>query len=313
MNAAVSEHPRLSIVIASYRCREFLSACLDSLALDRVAREGQVVVVDNNSCDGTAELVTERFPWVELVAASENFGFAKANNLGIAKTMGRFVLLLNPDTIVPPNSLGAAVCALESQPDVGMLGVKLMLENGQLDHACKRGFPTPLNSLYYFLGLSRCRRIGRKFAQYTAGSVGEDDFAPVDAINGAFMLVRREALDDVGPLDEDYWLYGEDLDWCFRFWAAGWKILYWPQVSVLHFKGGSSGKNRTWRANHAFHRGMWLFYTKHYRAERPSFLAAAVWFGICTRLLLTAGVSSWVRAAGYLRRHSRTTGDALSG
>ena len=313
MNVAIAEHPKLSIVIVSYRCRDFLAACLGSLAADVHAREGQVIVVDNNSCDGTVELVTERFPWVELVAVRENLGFAKANNVGIAKAVGRFVLLLNPDTIVTPDSLGAAVRELEGRPDVGMLGVKLLREDGRLDHACKRGFPTPLTSLYHFGGLSRRLPKGPKFAHYTAGSVGEDEVATIDAVNGAFMLVRREALDDVGPLDEDYWLYGEDLDWCFRFWAAGWKILYWPRVTVLHFKGGSSGKARTWRTNLAFHRAMWLFYRKHCHANQQWLLAAAVWAGIFTRLLLTAGVSAGVRALSFLRCYSRTTGDAPSG
>jgi len=174
---------------------------------------------------------------------------------------------------------------------VGMLGCKLVRLDGSLDKACKRGFPTPLSSLYYFTGITRFASRSPRFAQYTAGHIAEDEAAFVDAVNGAFMLVRREALDAVGLLDERYWLYMEDLDWCYRFSQCGWPVLYWPEVEVIHVKAGSSGHPRRWRANYAFHRGMWLFYRTHYASKHHPLVTVLVWFGVWSKLIISAAVS----------------------
>jgi GT2 family glycosyltransferase len=199
-----------------------------------------------------------------------------------------YLLLLNPDTVVPPHVLCRAVAALEQRPDVGMLGCKLVQPDGSLDKACKRGFPTPMTSLSYFLGLSRLFPRSRRFSQYVAGHVDADQTAPVDAVNGAFMLTKRAAVETVGLLDERYWLYMEDLDWCYRFWQRGWKVLYWPEVEVVHVKGGSSGHPRRWRANYAFHRGMWIFYRTHYAPVRSPLVTGAVWLGVWVKLAASA-------------------------
>lgn len=283
--------PRLSVIVVSYNCRDHLRACLDSLAAQRDLLPLQVIVVDNASADGTPEAVRDGYPWVELIASQENRGFSWACNRGTERAGGEALLFLNPDTVVPGDALRAACDELASRPEVGMLGVKLRTADGTLDHACKRGFPTPASTLWYFLGLARLFPTSPRFAQYTAGHVGEDDIAPVDAVNGAFMLVRREALEQVGGLDEDYWLYMEDLDWCCRFWRAGWQVLYWPKVEVTHLKGGSSGQHRSWKVNHAFHRGMWLFYAKHYRASRSPLVTAAVFAGVWAKLGVSAARS----------------------
>ena len=177
-----------------------------------------------------------------------------------------------------------------------MLGCKLTLPGGGLDHAAKRGFPSPTAALAYFTGLGRLRPGSMRLAQYTAGHLDPDEEHLVDAINGAMMLVRRKALDDVGPMDEDYWLYMEDLDWCFRFWAAGWPVLYWPGVEIVHVKGGSSGKTRSWKTNYHFHRGMWLFYRKHYARKRSFGVNAVVWAGVWIKLALSASRSFVARS-----------------
>jgi GT2 family glycosyltransferase len=211
------------------------------------------------------------------------------------------VLLLNHDTVVPPHALERAVEALDARPEVGMLGCKLVQPDGRLDKACKRGIPTPLGSLAYFTGLSRLAPRSRRLASYTAGHVGDDETAVVDAVNGAFMLVRREALDDVGLLDERYWLYMEDLDWCYRFALHGWPVLYWPEVEVVHVKGASSGRLRRWRTNYAFHRGMWLFYRTHQAPHRPRPVTAAVWLAIWSKLAVSATSSAVRRGRRRLR------------
>jgi GT2 family glycosyltransferase len=284
---------RLSVLVVSFNCRALLDDCLRSLEAERSQLDLEVIVVDNRSTDGTLEHLRRSYPWVRAVDAGGNLGFSAANNIGLPLTTGEHVLLLNPDTVVPPGALAAAVQRLEAEPSLGMLGVKLVQPDGTLDHACKRGFPTPAASLFYLVGLARLRPHSRRFAAYTAGHIGADEESRVDAVNGAFMLMRREALDAVGPLDERFWMYGEDLDWCLRFWQAGWPVLYWPREHVLHVKGGSSSKRRAWRTNLAFHQAMWLFYTKHYRQRHARWVTATVFTGIWTRLAVTAA-QSWV-------------------
>jgi GT2 family glycosyltransferase len=286
--------PELSVIIVAFNCRRYLAPCLDSLERENESLPLEVVVIDNASTDGSREMVAHEYPWVRLVQGGGNVGFSVANNRGIEIATGRHILLLNPDTVVDFGALRSAVEELDRRPDVGMIGVKLVKPDGSLDHACKRGFPTPLASLSHFTGLSRRFPRGR-FAGYTAGAVGEDEISLVDAVNGAFMLVRREALADVGRLDESYWMYMEDLDWCYRFGQAGWGVLYWPRVSVVHVKGGSSGNARTWRTNYAFHLGMWRFYREHYARRYSRVVTAAVWTGIWAKLGISAARSAVVR------------------
>jgi GT2 family glycosyltransferase len=292
------DRPRLSIVIVSHNCRRLLLDCLGSLEAGTAGMTSEVIVIDNASSDGTVAAVEAAHPSLRLIAAESNLGFAHANNIGLEIATGRFVLLLNPDTVAQPGALRRAVEELEARPRIGMLGCKLVRPDGSLDHAAKRGFPTPLSALGYFTGLSRLRPRSRRLAGYTAEHLDPDEAGPVDAVNGAFMLVRREALDEVGSLDEDYWLYMEDLDWCYRFWQADWPVLYWPGVEVVHVKGGSSTSNRSWRTNYAFHRGMWVFYRKHYRGSRPVAVTALVWAGIWTKLGVSAARSLVARRLG---------------
>jgi GT2 family glycosyltransferase len=288
--------PRLSILIVSYECRDALLRCLASLDAGTRGIAHEVIVVDNASADGTAEAVRRLHPEVVLIASGENRGFSWASNRAMERATGEHLLLLNPDTVVPDGALTAAVEALEARPDVGMLGCKLVQADGSLDKACKRGFPTPLSSLAYFTGVSRLAPRHRTLGGYNAGHVAEDETAIVDAVNGAFMLVRRDALDAVGPLDERYWMYMEDLDWCYRFHEAGWPVLYWPEVEVVHEKAVSSGRPRRWRTNYAFHRGMWLFYRTHYAPTRPRAVTSLVWVGVWSKLGVSACSSAITRS-----------------
>jgi GT2 family glycosyltransferase len=300
-----ADRPTLSIVIVSFNCREHLLRCLESLRVEAAHVSCEVIVVDNASHDGTVDSLRAQHPEVHLIASPRNRGFAWASNRGIERARGDFLLLLNPDTMVPPHALARAVRALESRPEVGMLGCKLVRPDGTLDQACKRGFPTPLSSLYYFTGASRLAPHSPRFAQYVAGHVDANETARVDAVNGAFMLVRRPAVDAVGLLDERYWLYMEDLDWCYRFREHGWSVLYWPEVEVVHAKGGSSGHPRRWRANYAFHRGMWLFYRTHYAPDRPFVVTALVWLGVWSKLAVSVGASALKRAMARGRQFPR--------
>lgn len=276
----------LSIIMVSYNCRDVLRRCLTSLEAHTDTVRLEVLVVDNDSRDGTAALVEREFPWVRLIRNATNEGFASATNRALASAEGEHLLLLNPDTIVPPGALQATIAELDRDPQVGMVGCKLVQPDGTFDHACKRGLPTVSSALYYALGLQRLFPRSRRFAAYTAGNLDLDTAGTVGALNGAFMLVRREAVAEVGALDERFWLYGEDLDWCLRFREHGWGIRYWPAVEVVHLKG-TSGR-RTRRATHAFHRSMWLYYKKHLAVSQPRIVHPIVWSGIWARFALVS-------------------------
>jgi GT2 family glycosyltransferase len=297
----------VSVVVVSYRCAGPLVDCLDSLALQR-GIELEVIVVENASGDGTAELIRDRYPWVRLIENAENVGFARAVNEALEVSAGDPVLLVNPDTVLPPDAVAECVAQLALHPEVGMLGCKLVRADGTLDHACKRGFPTVASAFYHAVGLSRAFPRSRRFAQYTAGSLDEDESGYVDAINGAFMLVRRAAIDDVGFLDEQFWLGGEDLDWCWQFAEHGWRILYWPGVTVTHLKGASAGGRRTWRDHYVFYRSVWLFYRKHLAPRHHPVVRAAVFAGIVARFAVAAVWSTAPRPGGARSGESTPVG-----
>lgn len=172
-----------------------------------------------------------------------------------------------------------------------MVGCKLVTEDGSLDHACKRSFPTPLAALAHFTGLGRKRGASPSLSQYRASHLGDDEAGEVDAVNGAYMLVRPQALAEVGPLDEGYWLYMEDLDWCRRFWDAGWKVFYEPSGFALHIKGGSSPKRRRFKQEVAFHRGMGRFYRRFQAADNPGLVNLAIYTGIGLKLAVSLGIT----------------------
>jgi N-acetylglucosaminyl-diphospho-decaprenol L-rhamnosyltransferase len=256
-------------------------------------------VVDNASNDGTAEMVAREFPWVHLTASDRNLGFAAATNIAIRAGEAPYVLALNPDTRITDGALEKLLAVMDAHPEVGICGCRLELEDGTLDHASKRSFPTPLSALAHFTGVGRRPGAAAKLADYRAPAV---ESGPVDAVNGAFMLMRRAALDQVGLFDEGYWMYMEDLDLCYRFSQAGWITWYEPSVAVMHVKAGTSGPNRSLRLNYAFHYGMYRFYRKHYAASRNPAVNFAVYGGIAVKLVL----STLRSAAGRLTARART-------
>ena len=286
------------MAIVSHGAPSLLRGCLESFETTTDAKPRRVTVIDSGSRDETAEMVAREFPWAELIRRG-NIGFAAANNLVLRGLDSEFVLLLNPDTELRDRAFEACLARLDSDPAIGMVGCKLVLPTGELDHACKRSFPTPLSALAHFLGMGRADSAPSRLSQYRAPELGEDEPGEVDAINGAFMLVRADAVREVGVLDEGYWLYMEDLDWCYRFWRDGWKVFYEPRGTVMHVKGGSSGERRGVRQEVAFHRGMGRFYRKFYAPGRSRLTDGAVYLGICLKLLasLVAGLCDRVRAS----------------
>jgi N-acetylglucosaminyl-diphospho-decaprenol L-rhamnosyltransferase len=272
----------LGIVIVNWNTRDYLRDCLASVFASEGLTYG-VVVVDNASTDGSAEMVRTFFPQAELIASEVNKGYPYGNNLGLRRlgfdgkcgaettaTLPRYALLLNPDTVIPPDALHDMVRFLDQHPPYGIAGPKLVLADGSLDLACRRSFPTAEVSFYRMVGLSRLFPRSRRFGRYNMTYLDPDQGAEVDSVVGAFMMVRYEAIEQVGLLDEAFFMYGEDLDWAYRMRQAGWKAYYHPEVVVRHYKRAASRQSA--RARDEFYRAMLIFYRKHYRAQTPAWL-----------------------------------------
>jgi GT2 family glycosyltransferase len=295
--------PDLSVLIASYNTRSLLLDCLATLERNRGEVRVETIVVDNASADGSADAVVARFPHVVLVRNAVNEGFAKANNRALRLSRGRYVLLLNPDTLVPPDLLGPMTRLLDEHPEVGVAGCRVDRPDGGLDQACKRSFPTPWNALGRFLGLDRL--LPRLFGAYRRAADDPRGRYEVDAVVGAFMLVRKETVEDVGGLDESFFMFGEDLDWCFRAKARGWRVWYVGDRGVVHHKGAST-RQEPQRMNWHFHRAMVLFHRKHLTERYPFFVNWLVYLGISLRYALRA---AWAAVRPRPRRAALSAGD----
>jgi len=271
----------LAIVIVNYNVRDLLRDCLGSVFQCEGVRGLRVCVVDNGSRDGSAEMVAAEFPEVHLIQV-ENRGYAAGNNLGL-RALGfgdregaeepppRYALLLNPDTILPPAALADMLAFMGSHPRAGVAGPRLVREDGSLDKACRRSFPTPEVAFYRLFGLSRLFPRSRRFGRYNLTYLSPATTTEVDAVVGAFMLIRGEVLAQIGLLDERFFLYAEDLDFCYRCKQEGWQVWYNADVTVLHYKGRSSRQRSTF-ANVQFYRTMRLFHEKHF-GQRASWLS----------------------------------------
>ena len=276
MTDGASPRPDVSVVIVSYRCRELLRECLQSVNAQRIDLALEVLVVDNDSADGTAAMVREEFPWVDFTDTGANLGFAVPNNMALRRCSAPTILILNPDTVIPPGGLKRCVDELWARPDVGMLTPRLVTRTGELDRRCKRGFPTPWSSFCYFTGLDKVFT-GPRSTRYTMGTLGEHEVGVVEAISGAFMLVKAEVLDQVGLFDEQFFMYAEDIDLSLRIAGAGWSVLYWPMVDVIHVGAGSNtGGVRPPAADAAYFRTMAPFIRKHRPGLRGRLLALSV-------------------------------------
>jgi N-acetylglucosaminyl-diphospho-decaprenol L-rhamnosyltransferase len=290
----------LGIVILNWNTRELLRACLRSVYASRGDLTFQVCVVDNASTDGSAAMVKAEFAQAMVIENAVNCGYAAGNNVGLralsfglGQTEGpRYALLLNPDTVVPDTALAGMLGYMDARRRCGAAGPKLVLPDGRLDLACRRslGFDA---FVYRLLGLSRLFPHSRRFGQYNLTYLDPDVETAVGAVVGAFMQVRREAMAQVGLLDEAFWMYGEDLDWAFALQQAGWEVRYNPAVTVLHVKRAASRQSR--RAQIAFHEAMLYFYRKHYAAATPAPLRWLVESGIRLNLVWTQGRERFTR------------------
>lgn len=275
----------LGIVIVNYNTRDQLRDCLRSLQ----ASQGVsflTYVVDNCSPDASAAMVRAEFPRICLIESEVNGGYAYANNLGLRALLSLdpappFILLLNPDTVLPRDALAQTIAFFHQHPEAGIVGPKLVMADGKLDLACRRTFPDPVNSIYHVLGLTRRFPKDRRFGRYNLTYLDENQLTEVDSVVGAFMMLRTETLCQAGLLDESYFMYGEDLDLALRIKRRGWKVYYNPAVEVLHYKRAASQGSA--RAQYEFWRAAYIFYKKHYAAATPFALRTAISLGLALK------------------------------
>jgi len=269
----------LDIVLVNYNTRELLRNCLRSVYASQGDISFNVYVVDNGSQDGSADMVRREFPQVNLIE-SDNLGYARGNNLALRRCRARYVLLLNADTVLPKDTLQKSLDFMDAHPEAGIMGPKVVRPDGTLDKACRRSFPTPEVAFYRLSGLSKLFPDSPRFARYNLSFLDPDELAEVDAVMGAFMWLRREALDQAGFLDERFFAFGEDLDLCYRIKVHhGWKVYYNPDVTILHYKGESM-KQRSYAMTIQFYKAMWTFHRKHFAANTFFLLNGLIGLGI---------------------------------
>ncbi len=254
---------KLSIVIVNYNVKAFLQQALESIQKATHQLNTEIFVVDNHSVDGSIEMLENQFPDIRLIKNTNNLGFAKANNQAIKESTGDYVWLLNPDTLIQEDTPEKLIQVMESDPKIGLLGCKILNDDGTLQLACRRSFPTTWVAFTKLSGLANIFPKSKLFGRYNLTHLDPDDAYEVEAISGSCMFIRREALEEVGHLDETFFMYGEDLDWCFRFGEAGWKVFYSPETSIVHYKGESS-KVAAWDTMTHFYRAMDIFARKHF-------------------------------------------------
>lgn len=254
---------KLSIVIVNYNVEHFLEQCLSSVRKAIANVEAEVYVVDNNSVDGSLKMLAEKFPEVKVIANKTNVGFSRANNQAIRVSTGDYVLLLNPDTVVEDDTFTKTLDFMDSHPDAGGLGVKMVDGKGRFLPESKRGLPTPATAFYKMFGLTKLFPRSKRFARYYLGHLDNDEINEVEILSGAFMLMRRETLNKSGLLDETFFMYGEDIDLSYRIMLAGYKNYYYPKTRIIHYKGESTKKTSV---NYVlvFYKAMEIFVKKHF-------------------------------------------------
>jgi GT2 family glycosyltransferase len=258
--------PVISVVIVNYNVKDLLVSCLASLEASLRGIPSEIIVVDNDSTDGSIDYAEPMFPGVHFTRLTDNLGFGKANNIGFDMALAHgaeFILCLNPDTLISEDSMSVVLEYMRSHSDVGLTGCKLLNADGTFQLACRRGFPTPWASFCKVFGLQALFPNSPRFAQYNQTFRSEDETYAVDAVMGAFMFIRREALEAVRGFDEEFFMYGEDLDLCFRIQAAGWVIMYLHTTSIIHYKGESTRRSAINEVKH-FYEAMEIFARKHY-------------------------------------------------
>jgi len=281
--AAKTADVQLSVVIVSYNCLPLLQTCLASLAHEAGPPRFETIVVDNGSLDSTPGWLRENCPHVHVIRNGSNLGFAKGCNQGIGAALGQYVLLLNPDTVASAGALRRTFEYMEANPRLAAASCKVLRPDGELDPSCKRGFPSAWDAFCRMTGVSRLLPNSRLFARYDGGYMDENTRQEVPLIDGCFMMIRQRALEDIGPFDERFFMYAEEMDWCRRARLKGWSIGYEPSGRIIHAKGEVT-RHSTFRMLYHFHRSMALYYQKYHSPWNP--LGLLVYPGVVLRFVL---------------------------
>ncbi|MBR4803833.1 MAG: glycosyltransferase [Bacteroidales bacterium] len=277
---------RLSIVIVNYNVKFFLEQCLNSVFEALQGIDSEVWVVDNNSVDGSVAMLKEKFPQVRLIANKENVGFSKANNQALRQINGDCVLLLNPDTLVESDTFAKCLAFMDEHPDCGGLGVKMINGEGEYLRESKRGFPTPKVAFYKISGLIKLFPHSPKYAHYYLGHLDPDQTAEIEILSGAFLMTRKEVLDKIGLLDENFFMYGEDIDFSYRIIKAGYKNYYLPTTRIIHYKGESTKKGSL-NYVYTFYNSMAIFTQKHFKDSSARIFTLGIKMAIWARASLS--------------------------
>ncbi|MCP9237279.1 glycosyltransferase [Lewinella sp. JB7] len=285
---------QLSVIIVSFNVRYFLEQCLLSVERAAAGMEVDTWVVDNNSADGSVEMVRRRFPWVRVIANAHNPGFSVANNQALRQARGRYVLLLNPDTVVREDTFRTCFAFAEARPRLGGLGVKMIDGSGRFLPESKRGLPTPWVAFTKAFGLSRLLPRSRRFNHYHLGYLDPGETHRIEVLSGAFMWMRAAALEEVGILDEDFFMYGEDIDLSYRLLKGGYENYYCPATTIIHYKGEST-KRGSLNYVRVFYQAMVIFARKHFAGSQARLLVWMMQLAIYLRAILTVLGGLWDR------------------
>ena len=288
MQSVAKNEILISVVIVNYKVPEFLKETIRSICEAQLYEKTEIIVVDNDSRDRSQEIVTAHFPDISWIQMKDNVGFGKACNIGVKKAQGTFVLLLNPDTVISKNTLIESVNFLRANPDVGLMGPKILNSDGTLQESCHRSFPSPADAIYHFTGLSKLFPKSKVFGNYYLTYLDSDTSTQVDAVSGSFMFLSRAVFNQIGGFDERFFMYGEDLDICWRISDAGLKVWYYPGTQIIHRKGKSSSKVKI-RSRIAFYEAMVLFSAKYKNRQKGFFPGWFIYFGIFIQASINIG------------------------
>lgn len=271
----------LSIIIVNFNSKDYLEKCLKSIFYEsRCSLNFEVIVVDNASTDDSINMLRTDYPFVKVLLNSENRGFAFANNQAINLSKGKFIMLLNPDTTVLENSIDNMFSFMEKNNEVGIVGPMIINADGTFQPQCKRGFPTPSSALSYFLGLHNIFPKSKIFGKYLLTYLDQSELNEVDSVSGACMFVRKQVFKEVGLLDQDYFMFGEDIDLCFRAKQKGWKVYYLPASKIVHCGGHGGTASRPFKTTYYFFKSAYIFYKKNLSHEYHFLFNFIIYFGI---------------------------------
>lgn len=254
----------VSFVIVSLNTSNYLKGCLESLVDSlKDSFQYEIIIVDNGSKDGSLQMVSENFPFVTIIRNPENYGYTKAMNIGLKICKGNYLVQLNPDVVVYPETFQTVISYLEQQKVIGICTPKIINSDGSLQKQCRRSFARPWDVLTYFLGLDRIFPNSKLFGRYLLTYLPEDEISDVDSVSGSCMVIRKEVTEKIGYLDEQFFAYQEDTDFCFRAKESNWRIIYFPNAIIKHFGGRGGSLNQPYKSITAWHKSYFLYYKKH--------------------------------------------------